>query len=246
MDWSRIRRRHAPLQQPRGVYVDLEELVQIRFRARDFSFQPRQPVTSVLAGRYGSRLRGRGLDFEELRRYRPGDDVRTIDWRVTARTRSPHVRVFTEEKDRAVLLVVDQRLNMFFGTRDRLKSVTAAQLGALGAWRALDVGDRVGAVLFNDERLIELRPERSERRVMAVLHGLLDLNQALRAETDRTPAPAMLNRALEKALRLAPHDTPLNRWCKPQVKLENAAAAGCPVLASGHPSVTSLRPLASR
>ena len=78
----------------------------------------------------------------------PGDDVRTMDWKVTARTRSPHVRVYTEEKDRAVLLVVDQRINMFFGTRDKLKSVTAAELAALGAWRAVEVGDRVGAVIF--------------------------------------------------------------------------------------------------
>lgn len=180
--------------------------MRIRFRARDFSFQPRQPVTSVLSGRYGSRLRGRGLDFEELRRYQPGDDVRTMDWRVTARTRSPHVRVFSEEKDRAVLLVVDQRLNMFFGTRDRLKSVTAAELAALGGWRALDVGDRIGAVLFNDERLVELRPERSEKSQMAILHGLIGMNHALRADSRVTPEPDMLNLALERALRLAPHD----------------------------------------
>ena len=194
------------MRRPRGVYADLDALVRIRFRARDFSFQPRQPVTSVLSGRYGSRLRGRGLDFEELRRYQPGDDVRTMDWRVTARTRSPHVRVFSEEKDRAVLLVVDQRLNMFFGTRDRLKSVTAAELAALGGWRALDVGDRIGAVLFNDEGLVELRPERSEKSQMAILHGLIGMNHALRADSRVTPAPDMLNRALERALRLAPHD----------------------------------------
>mgnify|MGYP001818085158 FL=1 len=206
MDWSRINRRRTASQQPRGVYADLEDLVRIRFRARDFSFQPRQPVTSVLSGRYGSRLRGRGLDFEELRRYQQGDDIRTMDWRVTARTRSPHVRVFSEEKDRAVLLVVDQRINMFFCTRQRLKSVTAAELGALGAWRALDSGDRIGAVLFNDERLMELRPERSEKRVMNILHGLLEMNHALRADSDLPTAPGMLNHALEKALRLAPHD----------------------------------------
>jgi uncharacterized protein (DUF58 family) len=206
MDWSKINRRKSSSQQPRGVYADLEDLVRIRFRARDFSFRPRQPVTSVLSGRYGSRLRGRGLDFEELRRYQHGDDIRTMDWRVTARTRSPHVRVFTEEKDRAVLLVVDQRMNMFFGTRNRLKSVTAAELAALAAWRALDVGDRIGAVLFNDERLIDLRPQRSEKNVMALLHDLLGMNRALRADSSLPPAPEMLNHALEKALQLAPHD----------------------------------------
>jgi len=206
MDWSKIRRRKIASHQPAGVYAGLEDLVRLRFRARDFSFQPRQPVTSVLSGRYGSRLRGRGLDFEELRRYQPGDDIRTMDWRVTARTRNPHVRVFSEEKDRAVLLLVDQRINMFFGTRNRLKSVTAAQLGALAAWRALDSGDRVGALVFDDRDLLELRPERSEKNVMGILHGLLDKNHALRADSDVPPAPQMLNQALEKALRLAPHD----------------------------------------
>lgn len=206
MDWAKIRRVASPRRQPRGVYADLEDLISIQFRARDFSLQPRQPVTSVLAGRYASRLRGRGLNFEELRRYQPGDDVRTMDWRVTARTRSPHVRVYTEEKDRAVLLVVDQRLNMFFGTRDRLKSVTAAELAALAAWRALAVGDRVGAIGFSDATAFELRPQRSERAVMAILHGLLDLNHALRADSSVPAAPQSLNDALERVLRLTPHD----------------------------------------
>jgi uncharacterized protein (DUF58 family) len=134
MDWTRIARRQSPPDRPPGAYAGIDELIRIRFRARDFSFLPEQPVNSLLAGRYGSRLRGRGPSFEALRRYQPGDDIRTMDWRVTARLRSPHVRVYTEEKDRAVLLVVDQRINMFFGTRERMKSVTAAELAALGGW----------------------------------------------------------------------------------------------------------------
>ena len=93
----------------------------------DFHFRPRQPVHSLLAGRHASRLRGRGLAFEELRPYLPGDDIRTMDWHVTARTGKPHVRVYTEEKDRPVLLVVDQRQNMFFGSKRAMKSVAAAE-----------------------------------------------------------------------------------------------------------------------
>ena len=100
MDWSRIKRQRAAPSKAPGVYADLDELIRIQFQARDFSFKPRQPVTSILSGRYASRLRGRGLNFEELRRYLPGDDIRTMDWKVTARTRSPHVRVYTEERDR--------------------------------------------------------------------------------------------------------------------------------------------------
>ena len=206
MDWSRIRRRTIEPDRPAGVYASLEQLIRIRYQARDFSFKPQQPVTSILSGRYASRLRGRGLNFEELRRYHEGDDIRTMDWHVTARTRTPYVRVYTEEKDRAVLLVVDQRLNMFFGTRDRLKSVTAAELAALGAWRALDVGDRVGVVAFNDETLFEMPPRRSEQNVMSILNGILEMNHELHAASGVSPAPGMLNSALEKAMRLAKHD----------------------------------------
>jgi uncharacterized protein (DUF58 family) len=206
MDWTKIKRRQPEPAKPSGVYANLDELIRIQFKARDFSFQPKQPVTSILSGRYASRLRGRGLNFEELRRYQPGDDIRTMDWKVTARTRSPHVRVYTEEKDRAVLLIVDQRINMFFGTRGKLKSVTAAELAALGAWRAVDVGDRVGAIVFNDSDINEIKPQRSQKTVMAVLKSIMQMNHLLRADADAQPAPGMLNRALAQARRLAPHD----------------------------------------
>ena len=109
-----------------GIYADLAELVRMQYKARGYSFLPRQPVHSVLAGRHASRLRGRGLNFEEIRRYLPGDDIRNMDWRVTARTRKPHVRVYTEERDHPILLLIDQRQNMFFGSRRAMKSVVAA------------------------------------------------------------------------------------------------------------------------
>ena len=206
MDWSRIKRNRAPSEKALGVYADLDELIRIQFKARDFSFRPQQPVSSVLSGRYASRLRGRGLNFEELRRYHPGDDIRTMDWKVTARTRTPHVRVYTEEKDRAVVLLVDQRQHMFFGSRDRLKSVTAAELAALAAWRALDVGDRVGAIVFSDTELAEIRPQRSRRNVMEILGHIVRQNHSLAADSTVTPNPGQLNLALEKARVLAPHD----------------------------------------
>ena len=146
------------------------------------------------------------LTSKKYGRYLPGDDIRTMDWKVTARTRSPHVRVYTEEKDRAILLVVDQRINMFFGTRDKLKSVTAAELAALGAWRAVAVGDRIGAVVFNDDELFDIRPQRSQKTVMSILGNVVRMNHALQADTPVEPNAGMLNRALEKALQLVPHD----------------------------------------
>ncbi|MEN8210630.1 MAG: DUF58 domain-containing protein [Thermodesulfobacteriota bacterium] len=206
MDWSRIRRTRAKEERPAGVYASLEELVRIRFKVSDFSLQPTQPVASVLSGRYASRLRGRGLNFEELRRYQPGDDTRDIDWKVTARTRSPHVRVYTEEKDRSVLLIVDQRSNMFFGTKDKLKSVTAAEIAALGAWRAIDSGDRVGAIIFNDSELVTIQPQRSQDTVMNILGTVVRMNHSLKAGTDHASNEKQLNQAIKNAQSLVTHD----------------------------------------
>jgi uncharacterized protein (DUF58 family) len=206
MDWAKVKRKVVKRTMPIGAYANLDDLIIIQYRARDFSLLPQQPVSSVLSGRYASRLRGRGLNFEELRRYQPGDDIRTMDWKATARTRSPHIKVYSEEKDRAVLLLADQRINMFFGTKERMKSVTAAELTALGAWRALAVGDRVGAVVFNDQDIFVIRPQGSSNTVMRILGAVLEKNHQLRANSQIEPDPAMLNRALKRAHSMAPHD----------------------------------------
>lgn len=189
-----------------GVYVTLEELIRLRYGARAFSLLPRQPVHSLLSGRHASKMRGRGLNFEELRGYLPGDDIRTVDWKVTARTRTPYVRVFTEERDRPAVFVVDQRLSMFFGTRRNFKSVTAAELAAAAAWRVFSQGDRVGAVVFDDSSVDEIRPHRSQRSVLRFLNTLVDKNRALRADTQTRPNPGMLNEALHGVRRLVTHD----------------------------------------
>jgi uncharacterized protein (DUF58 family) len=189
-----------------GVYVDLDDLLALEYRGRKVTFLPRQPVHSLLSGRFASRMRGRGLNFEEIRDYRSGDDVRSIDWKVTARLQKPHVRVFNEERDRQALLVVDQRLSMFFGSRRALKSVTAAEAAAIAAWRVLGVGDRVGAIVFNDRDLVEVRPRRSRATVLQILTTIVAQNQALGVGRGIAAAPAMLNTALESAQRRSPHD----------------------------------------
>jgi uncharacterized protein (DUF58 family) len=190
-----------------GVYTRLEDLIALQYKAEGYSFLPRQPVHSVLTGRHASRMRGRGLDFEEIRGYLPGDDVRTIDWRVTARTRKPHVRVYTEERDRPALLLVDQRMSMFFGSRRAMKSTVAAELAALGAWRVFAQGDRVGALVFDDQGIEEIRPHRSRRTVVRILDAVVRKNNALHAESRIPRQPGMLNQALKMAERLCPHDS---------------------------------------
>ena len=178
-----------------GVYVDLEELIALEERGRKVSFLPRQPVHSLLSGRFASRMRGRGLNFEEIRDDRPGDDVRSIDWKVTARLRKPHTRVFNEERDRQALLIVDQRLSMFFGSRLAMKSVTAAQAAAVGAWRVLDVGDRVGAIVFNDRDIVEVGARRSRATVLQILSAIVAQNGELGVGRGLVSAPIMLNTA---------------------------------------------------
>lgn len=188
------------------AYVTLDEMLRLRHSAKGFSFLPRQPVHSLLTGRHASRLRGRGLDFEELRHYFEGDDTRTIDWAATARLGSPHVRVFTEERDRSVLLLVDQRLSMFFGSRMMMKSVAAAEAAALSAWRVTSLGDRIGAIVFSEGAVTEIQPEGREKGVLPILHEIARQNATLKASDPRAADPGLLNEALRRALRLVHHD----------------------------------------
>jgi uncharacterized protein (DUF58 family) len=189
-----------------GVYTDLAALIRLRFKSGGISLLPRQSVTSVLAGRHASRLRGRGLNFEEIRRYFPGDDIRQIDWKVTARTRVPHARVYTEERGRDTLLVVDQRLSMFFGSRKNFKSVTAAEVAAVAAWRVIAVKDRVSAVVFGDGGLEVVTGGGRPDDVMRILQVIVSRNQYLGIDRGITPATQMLDAALVKAERLVTHD----------------------------------------
>ena len=186
------------------VAASLSHLRRQEFRARGFSFLPRQPVRSVLSGRNGSRLRGRGLNFEELRHYRPGDDIRTLDWKVTNRTGKPHVRVYTEERERVVLLLIDQRVTMFFGSERAMKSAVAAEIAALAAWRTLAVGDRLGALVFDDTRVVSLAPRRSRSAVIELLGRLAKSNAQLRAGIQGEVE--QLNVALAAAVRQVSHD----------------------------------------
>lgn len=183
------------------IYVSAEQLRRLGPRARSLTLLARQPAQSVLNGRYASRLRGRGLDFEELRHYMPGDDVRTIDWKVTARTGEPHVRVYTEERDRQTLLLVDQRVSMFFGSQVYMKSVVAAEAAALVAQRVLAQGDRVGGFVFGDDSIAEHRPQRRAVALNQFLSSVAKANNMLNADL-RPQGSIELNDVLQKASRI--------------------------------------------
>ncbi|MDH3997637.1 MAG: DUF58 domain-containing protein [Desulfuromonadales bacterium] len=157
---------------PSTVRLDMDELIALRRLVGAFSLNPRQ-IRSGQGGCYQSRIRGRGMEFAEVRAYLPGDDVRNIDWRVTARRGKPHTKLFQEERERPVLLALDYRRPMFFATRGCFKAVQASKLAALLAWRALAQGDRIGAFLFSEERHCELRPQLGKAGVLSLLRQMV-------------------------------------------------------------------------
>ena len=188
------------------AWVSLDDLLALSHRAHGFSFLPRQPVHSLLTGRHASRLRGRGLDFDELRHYYEGDDTRTIDWAATARLGTPYVRVYREERDRPVLLLVDQRVSMFFGSHRATKSVVAAEVAALSAFRVASLGDRVGGIVFSEQGISEIPPQARQGGVRHLLGELVRHNKALRADAPYRADPSLFDAALRRAARFARHD----------------------------------------
>jgi len=155
------------------VTVAPRDLIALRAAGERLAVDPGR-VRAPRAGGYRSPFKGRGMEFEESRRYQVGDDIRNMDWRVTARTGEPHTKLFREERERPVLFGVDFRRSMFFATRGAFKSVVACRLAALLAWRSSHQGDRVGGVLWSGTGHRELRPRRGVRGVLGLISALCD------------------------------------------------------------------------
>jgi uncharacterized protein (DUF58 family) len=130
-------------------------------------------VNSLQTGAYVSHFRGRGMEFDESRPYQPGDDPRSIDWRVTARSTEAYTKLFREERERPVLVVVDLRSTMHFATRGCFKSVNASRAAALIAWAAHHRGDRLGGIIFGDTSHRELKPRLGRRAALRFVHELV-------------------------------------------------------------------------
>ena len=187
-----------------GAYCTLQNLVSLRLQAQDLPlFRPDRGLQKML-GNARSPFKGRGVDFEEVRGYQFGDDIRSIDWRVTARRMKPHTKVFREERERPVMILLDQSHSMFFGSRLNFKSVTAAEISALIAWATLSHGDRIGGVVFNEYELRETRPKRSRKTLMHWLNQTEQMNRELRlAAVSSIEASNSLTRTLKHTRRVA-------------------------------------------
>ena len=155
-----------------ATQVSLQSLVKLRQSLPLIKRPAGRQVRASITGGNMSRALGRGLDFAEVREYNHGDDVRTIDWKVTARSGKPHTKVFNEERDRPFLVVLDLRTSMFFGTRTAFKSVIAARLSAMVAWAAAGNRDRVGGVVFSDDRIRESQPGEGSKGVTRLLNAI--------------------------------------------------------------------------
>jgi len=187
---------------PQGAYINLANLLRVRFAAQDLRLFVKRAVKSQLNGAERTRFRGRGMDFEEVRLYQAGDDVRSIDWRVTARTQVPHTKLYREERERPVFVLVDQRAPMFFGSQRCFKSVLAAHIAANLAWAALNNSDRIGGLIFGDSAQRDIRPRRSKHAVLELLHQLQEFNQQLRSPI-RSQGGKSLQALLNDARRIA-------------------------------------------
>lgn len=185
-----------PTEQGSGIRVSLAELIDMRHRVREVPLFSTPHRRSPLVGLHHSKLRGRGVDFDQVRIYQPGDDVRTIDWRVTARTQEPHTKLFHEERERPIYIVVEQSPRLFFGSGRLFKSVLAAQAASLIGWAALSHNDRVGGLVFGDERQ-EIKPRRSKQSLLQLLDRVTRANNRL--QPDNPIDPDAFSMALRRA-----------------------------------------------
>jgi len=172
------------------LYPNFDELVALKDRKLHLTLASDRSVKSTVSGDHHSPFRGQGLEFDAVREYVPGDDIRNIDWRVTARKGSAHMKIFKEERERNVIICVDMNDTMRFGTRNTFKSVQAARVASLLGWRGLTNRDRVGACLFGDvpNGVQFFAPKRTRKSLWAMLklltepptgHHLISLEETL-------------------------------------------------------------------
>ncbi len=175
----------------------LDDLLELRHQAHTLGLASHHLVNSSFSGLYASVFRGQGLDFEEVREYREGDDIRNVDWKVTARTGDPHLKIFREERERGVMLCVDRGPHMDFGTRTTFKSVQAARAAALIGWAANGLHDRVGGLLFGSgDDNAYFRPTKDRRALWRLLKTLTTPNSST-----GEASPALLADTLQQASR---------------------------------------------
>lgn len=186
-----------------GVNVCLAELLHYQKQAIHW-LPPALSIWSQLNGQHHSQQKGRGMNFSEVRPYQAGDDVRAIDWRVTARTGKAHTKLFTEEREQPVMLLIDLSASMKFGSALLLKSVQAAHFASLLSWIAVRQKDRIGAIIYNGVQLHECKPTARQHGPLRIMHSLIQAHkQMLENQAPETPGQGW-NDALRHLHHLCP------------------------------------------
>lgn len=185
------------------THINLQDLLGMRHALYQIELFRTPLRHSTLLGLHRSRLRGRGMDFDQVRAYQSGDDARTIDWRVTARTGEVHSKVFHEERERSTLILVEQSLHLFFASVGCFKSVLAAQAASLFAWASVQHNDRVGGLVFDHADTQYIPIQRNRQGVLQLLQAIAAANQDLQ-QPMRQALNNPLQHSLQQARRLIP------------------------------------------
>ncbi|MEG1405817.1 MAG: DUF58 domain-containing protein, partial [Alistipes sp.] len=143
-------------------------------RVRKIEIKTRGLSNEIFAGKYHTAFRGRGMSFSEVREYHVGDDVRDIDWNVTARSRSPHIKIYEEERELTMMLVVDVSGSRMFGTTERLKKNTITEIAAVLAFSAAKNNDKVGCIFFSDKVEKFIPPKKGRSHILMIIRELID------------------------------------------------------------------------
>lgn len=158
------------------IELSLEQLIACQYMANDKIPLPNKKTKAHLVGGHLSPFKGRGMEFSEVRQYQAGDDIRSIDWKVTARTGKVHTKIFQEERERPIFIVLDLQDTMFFGSKNRFKSTLACLQAARAFWTAFNSGNRVGALLNNATEHVELKPSNRRKDGLRLLQKILELH----------------------------------------------------------------------
>ena len=182
-----------------ATHVTTSELIGLQQSARKLRLNRSIPATASTTGNHHSRFRGRGMDYAESRVYQAGDDIRSMDWRVTARAGKPHTKLYEEERERPIIMLLDFSPSLFFGSRKALKSVVSARAAALLGWAAARNGDRIGGLLFNGDHT-ELAPRNGQRGALNLIRQLVKYSDPRRG-LETPPRKGHLNDALKRLRR---------------------------------------------
>jgi len=183
----------------KSLYSQLEDLVEFKLHVKQKKLNHQQDLIVAQTGSHLAIKKGRGMTFSEVRQYQPGDDIRHLDWKVTARTQKPHTKMFVEENERPTIIAIEQTPNLFFGSKVRLKVAQALNIGAILSWVSLTHNERIGGICFNHLRNSWISPKRNQQTVLSFLQQSIDLQAQISSPMapDSQAWPEAMNQLLK-------------------------------------------------